>query len=79
MISAALREALDSSSLDKSTTVDTFRIVDMRDEVMRLFGTAKVVAVEFCERCSQVCDSGCRQAALSERALVRALRPPGRI
>ncbi len=42
-------------------------------------GRAKTAAVEFCERCAEVCDSGCRRAALRERALVLALRYGGRI
>jgi hypothetical protein len=37
-------------------------------------GLDKSLAVEFCERCSQVCDSGCRQEALRERVLTQALR-----
>jgi len=38
--------------------------------MLRLFKRTKEVAVEFCERCSQVRDAGCRRAALRERALV---------
>ena len=29
------------------------------------------LAVEFCERCGQVCDDGCRRAAVRERALLQ--------
>ena len=41
---------------------------------MRLFKRTKELAVEFCERCSRVCDAGCRRAALRERALEHAWR-----
>ena len=54
--------------------------IDMRGDVMqRLFKRTKELAVEFCERCSRVCDAGCRRAALRERALVQAWRYGGRI
>jgi hypothetical protein len=47
----------------------------MKGEAMlKLFKGTKAVAVEFCERCSQVCDAGCRAAALRERARMQALR-----
>jgi hypothetical protein len=66
--------------LDRSASVDTFTSVDMKGEAMfRLFKTTKAVAVEFCERCSQVCDAGCRAAALRERARMQALQFGGRI
>ena len=32
------------------------------------------LAVEFCERCGQVCDGGCRRAAVRERVLLQQLR-----
>ncbi len=32
------------------------------------FKRTKAVEVSFCERCSHVCDSGCRRAALREQA-----------
>jgi len=68
------------SLLDKSTFVDTFTIIDTKgDAGMGLCGRAKTAAVEFCERCAEVCDGGCRRAALRERALVRALRYGGRV
>lgn len=35
--------------------------------------------VEFCERCSRVCDAACRRAALRERALLQAWRHGGRV
>jgi hypothetical protein len=47
--------------------------------MLRLFKRTKEVAVEFCERCSQVRDAGCRRAALRERALLQALRYGARI
>ncbi|HET7129378.1 MAG TPA: hypothetical protein VFJ93_09930 [Gaiellaceae bacterium] len=47
--------------------------------MLKLFKKTKELAVEFCERCSQVCDAGCRAAALRERARMQALRFGGRI
>ncbi len=32
------------------------------------FKRTKAVAVSFCERCSRVCDAGCRRTALREQA-----------
>jgi hypothetical protein len=67
-------------SLDKSTYVDTFTSIDIKGAVMlKLFKRMKERAVEFCERCSRVCDAGCRQAALRERALMQAWRFGARI
>jgi len=42
--------------------------------MLRLFKRTKELAVEFCERCSRVCDAGCRRAALRERTLLQAWR-----
>ena len=39
----------------------------------KVFGRTKELAVAFCERCGQVCDAGCRRAALRERALLQQL------
>jgi len=39
----------------------------------RLFERTKEVAVSFCERCAEVCDEGCRRAALHEPALLQQL------
>jgi len=39
----------------------------------RLFERTKEVAVSFCERCAEVCDEGCRRAALHEPALLQPL------
>lgn len=39
--------------------------------MLKLFKRSPELVVEFCERCSRVCDAGCRQAALRERALTR--------
>ena len=47
--------------------------------MLRLFRRTEELALEFCERCSQVCDRGCRQTVLRERALVQALRYGGRV
>ena len=41
---------------------------------MRLLKQARELAVEYCERCLEVCGAGCRRAALRERALLQALR-----
>jgi hypothetical protein len=35
---------------------------------------SREVVVSFCDRCGQVCDEGCRQAAVREEALLAALR-----
>jgi hypothetical protein len=35
---------------------------------------SKALAVEFCDRCSRVCDAGCRAAAIREQTLLRVLR-----
>jgi len=52
----------------------------MRGEPMlELFRRTRGLAVEFCERCSRVCDAGCRRAALRERALLQAWRYGARI
>jgi hypothetical protein len=45
-----------------------------RVTMLRLFKRPKELAVEFCERCSQVCDAGCRRTALRERTLMQAWR-----
>lgn len=39
----------------------------------RLFTRTKEVAVTFCERCAELCEEGCRRAALRERALLQQL------
>ena len=62
-------------ALDISILVDTFMSVDMRGgRMLKLFGWTRDLAVEFCDRCSRVCDPGCRRAALRERALLQAWR-----
>jgi hypothetical protein len=38
------------------------------------FRKTRRLAIEFCERCLQVCDAGCRAAAIRERAQLRSLR-----
>jgi hypothetical protein len=45
-----------------------------RVKMLRLFKRTKELTVEFCERCSQVCDAGCRRTALRERTLMQAWR-----
>jgi hypothetical protein len=40
--------------------------------MLRLLRRTTELAFEFCERCSKVCDAGCRRAALRERAVLRA-------
>jgi hypothetical protein len=47
--------------------------------MLRLRGRSKALAVEFCDRCAQVCDAGCRAAAVREQVLMRALRFGGRV
>ena len=44
-----------------------------------LIKQTKELAVEFCERCSRLCDAGCRGTALRERALMQAWRYGTRI
>ena len=39
----------------------------------RLFTRTKELSARFCERCAEICDDGCRRAALRERALVQQL------
>jgi hypothetical protein len=49
--------------------------LDMRSvKMLRLFKRTNELAVEFCERCSRVCDAGCRRAAFRERTLLQAWR-----
>ena len=36
-----------------------------------LFKLMREPAVSVCERCGQVCDAGCRRAALRQRALLQ--------
>lgn len=47
--------------------------------MLKLFKRTKERAVAFCERCSRVCDAGCRRAALRERALLQAWRYGARV
>jgi hypothetical protein len=66
--------------LDKSMIVDTLTVVDMRRwSMFRLVRRSTERAVEFCDRCAQVCDAGCRAAAVREHELLRALRFGGRV
>jgi hypothetical protein len=59
-----------TTRLDKSTIVDTLTLVDMRRwRMFRLLRRSKELAVEFGDRCAQVCDAGCRAAAIRERAV----------
>ena len=58
------------TGLDKSMTFDTLTVIDMRRwEMLGLLKRSKERTVEFCERCAQVCDAGCRAAAIRERTL----------
>jgi hypothetical protein len=41
--------------------------------MQRLFKTTKQLSARFCEPCSEVCDEGCRRAALRERTLLQQL------
>ena len=42
--------------------------------MLRRLKRTKELAVEFFERCSRVCDTGCPRAALRERRLLQAVR-----
>lgn len=41
--------------------------------MLRLFKRMKEQAVDFCDRCGQVCTSACRRNAVLERTRTRAL------
>lgn len=41
--------------------------------MLKLFNRTKELAVEFCDRCSSVCDAACRRDAIIDRARERAL------
>ncbi|NUR77403.1 MAG: hypothetical protein HOQ28_14100 [Thermoleophilia bacterium] len=47
--------------------------------MLRLLRKSKEVAVEFCDRCSRLCDAACRSQALRERARAKVLRYGGRL
>jgi hypothetical protein len=47
--------------------------------MLTLLRKSKELAVEFCERCSRVCDAACRSAALRERAHMHVVRDGGRL
>ncbi|MDQ3893327.1 MAG: hypothetical protein M3292_01480 [Actinomycetota bacterium] len=47
--------------------------------MLRLLRKSKGFAVEFCDRCSRVCDAACRSAAVRERARAQVLRYGGRL
>jgi hypothetical protein len=47
--------------------------------MLRRFKRTRALAVAFCERCSRLCDAGCRRAAIRERALMQAWRYGARI
>lgn len=68
------RRDADGHDLDKSIIVDTLTPIDMKLKVLKLLRRSKELAVGFCDRCAQVCDSGCRAEAVRERARMRALR-----
>ncbi len=44
----------------------------------KLFKKRNELAVEFCDACAEVCDSGCRSSAIRDRARLDVLRfrPP---
>jgi hypothetical protein len=73
------RRSVDERRLDKSKIVDTLTLIDMRFKVLEQLRSSKELAVEFCDRCAQVCDAGCHAEALREGARVQALRFGGRI
>jgi hypothetical protein len=43
----------------------------------RLLKKSKELAVEFCDRCSRVCDAVCRSQAVRERVRAQVLRHGG--
>ncbi len=47
--------------------------------MLKLFKRTKELAVDFCGRCSKVCDAGCRRAALRGRAFLQAWRHGARV
>jgi hypothetical protein len=47
--------------------------------VLKLLKRAKELAVEFCDSCAKVCDTGRRACTIRERALAQALRLGARI
>jgi hypothetical protein len=62
------------TGLDESMTFDTLTLIDMRRVgMLRLLKRSKERTVEFCDRCAQVCDAGCRAAAIRERTLALRL------
>jgi hypothetical protein len=57
-------------AIDKSKTIDTLILIDMRlSRCLKLLTRSKDLAVEFCDPCAKVCDTGCRATAICERAL----------
>jgi len=42
-------------------------------DLIKLFKRTDDLAVEFCDRCGQVCTSACRRTAVAEEARQRAL------
>jgi hypothetical protein len=42
--------------------------------MLRRLRRSRELAVEFCDRCAQVCDAACRADAVRESALAQALR-----
>jgi hypothetical protein len=47
--------------------------------MLRLLKKSKELAVEFCDRCSRVCDAAGRSQALRERVRAQVLRYGGRL
>jgi hypothetical protein len=48
-------------------------------EMLRLLRKPKELAVEFCDRCSRVCDAACRSQAIRERVRAQVLHHGGRL
>jgi hypothetical protein len=47
--------------------------------MLKLPRKSKELAVEFCDRCSRICDAACRSGAVRERARTQVLRFGGRL
>jgi hypothetical protein len=78
VLAPASPRALDNGASPVILTTIESIFVYARCLMMKLFKRAKEAAVEFCDRCSQVCTAGCRREALVEGARSRALAAGGR-
>jgi hypothetical protein len=58
--------------------VDIFTSVDATRGMMMKWFKKKEPSVDFCDRCSSVCDAACRSDAIRQRAQKKAMRYGGR-